>query len=88
MLAFPAELTTIINNGDDLAVHTWSHPYMTTQSNNEVLAQLGWTAELIHNSTGGKLPKYWRPPYGDSDMRTTAIAREVFGMTALHWNQK
>lgn len=87
ILAYPKEFETMINNGDDLAVHTWSHPYMTSQTNNQVLAQLGWTAYLIRNSTGGKLPKYWRPPYGDSDMRTTSIAKEVFGMTALHWNQ-
>jgi chitin deacetylase len=49
---------------DDIAVHTWTHPYMTTLTNEEVLGQLGWTMEIIHNSTGGRLPKYWRPPYG------------------------
>jgi len=33
--------------------------------------------QLIANSTGGRLPKFWRPPYGDSDARVSAIAREV-----------
>ena len=33
--------------------------------------------QLIANSTGGRIPKFWRPPYGDSDARVTAIAREV-----------
>ena len=32
---------------------------------------------LIANSTGGRLPKYWRPPYGDTDVRVSAIAKEV-----------
>lgn len=32
---------------------------------------------LIANSTGGRLPKFWRPPYGDTDVRVSAIAREV-----------
>lgn len=32
---------------------------------------------MIHNSTGGRVPKYWRPPYGDSDTRVSAIAKEV-----------
>lgn len=39
--------------------------------------QLGWTAQLIYNSTGGRVPKFWRPPYGDVDNRVRAIATEV-----------
>ncbi|KZV72118.1 carbohydrate esterase family 4 protein [Peniophora sp. CONT] len=70
----------------DIAVHTWTHPYMTTLSNEDVVAQLGWTMEIIHNSTGGRIPRFWRPPYGDSDIRVSAIAREVFGMTTIQWN--
>ncbi|KAI0638210.1 hypothetical protein C8Q77DRAFT_1153878 [Trametes polyzona] len=71
----------------DIAVHTWTHPYMTTLTNEEVLGELGWTMQLIHNSTGGRIPKYWRPPYGDSDNRVRAIAKEVFGLTTVIWNQ-
>ncbi len=72
----------------DIAVHTWTHPYMTTLTNEEVLGELGWTMQLIHNSTGGRIPKYWRPPYGDSDNRVRAIAKEVFGLTTVIWNQE
>ena len=42
--------------------------------------------QLIHNSTGGRVPRYWRPPYGDSDMRVRAIALEVFGLETVIWN--
>ncbi|KAF8607717.1 chitin deacetylase [Ceratobasidium sp. AG-I] len=73
-------------SGDDIAVHTWSHPYMTTLSNELVVAELGWTMQVIHDSTGGRLPRFWRPPYGDSDNRVRAIAREVFGLTTVIWN--
>ncbi|KAI0743087.1 glycoside hydrolase/deacetylase [Daedaleopsis nitida] len=72
---------------DDIAVHTWTHPYMTTLSNLQVLGELGWTMKLIHDSTGGRVPKYWRPPTGDSDERVLAIAREVFGLSTVLWNQ-
>ena len=61
---------------------------MTTKTNLEVVGELGWTMELIHNSTGGRVPKYWRPPYGDSDMRVRAIAKEVFGLITVMWNQE
>jgi len=52
-----------------------------------VVAELGWTVQLIHNSTGGRVPRFWRPPYGDSDTRVRAIAKEVFGLTTVVWNQ-
>ena len=61
---------------------------MTTLSNEQVLGELGWTMELIHNSTGGRLPKYWRPPFGDSDERVRAIAKEIFGLRTVIWNQE
>jgi chitin deacetylase len=73
---------------DDIAVHTWTHPYMTTLSNLDVLGQLGWSMQLIHNSTGGRVPKFWRPPYGDADNRIRAIAKQVFGLDTIVWNQE
>ena len=84
----PGSFSQAIEQNQDIAVHTWTHPYMTTLSNLDIVAQLGWTVEIIHNSTGGRLPKYWRPPYGDSDNRVRAIAQEVFGLKTILWNQE
>ena len=81
-------LSAFEGNQDDIAVHTYTHPYMTTLSNEDVLGELGWTMYLIHNSTGGRLPKYWRPPYGDSDNRVSAIAKHVFGLRTVIWNHE
>jgi peptidoglycan/xylan/chitin deacetylase (PgdA/CDA1 family) len=72
----------------DIACHTYTHPYMTTLNNIQVLAQFGWSLQIIHNSTGGRLPRYWRPPYGDTDVRVKAIAHEIFGLTGVLWNQE
>ncbi|KAJ6562645.1 carbohydrate esterase family 4 protein [Mycena capillaripes] len=83
----PDKFIKVFNLGDDIAVHTWTHPHMTTQSNELVVAELGWTMQIIHNSTGGRVPKFWRPPYGDTDKRVSAIAKEVFGLTTIIWNQ-
>ncbi|KAF8909480.1 hypothetical protein CPB85DRAFT_1222100 [Mucidula mucida] len=82
----PQEFLAILEQGGDLAVHTWTHPYMTTQTNEQVVAQLGWTMEIIRNSSGGRIPKFWRPAYGDYDNRVRAIATEVFGMDVIIWN--
>ncbi|KZP17236.1 carbohydrate esterase family 4 protein [Athelia psychrophila] len=81
-------LATHLTNQDDIAVHTWTHPYMTTLTNLELVAEFGWTMEVIHNSTGGRLPAFWRPPYGDTDMRVHVIAAEIFGLTGILWNHE
>ncbi|CAE6473958.1 unnamed protein product [Rhizoctonia solani] len=72
-------------NGDDLAVHTWTHPYMTTLSNEIVMAELAWTMQAISDISGGRVPRFWRPPYGDSDNRVRAIAK-LLGLTTVIWN--
>ena len=71
----------------DIGAHTWTHPYMTTLTNEQVVAELGWTLQIIHDSTGGRVPRYWRPPYGDTDNRVRAIASHIFGLTSVVWNR-
>ena len=61
---------------------------MTTLNNSQVVAELGWTMQIIHDLTGGRVPRYWRPPYGDSDNRVRAIAKTVFGLTQIDWNNE
>lgn len=61
---------------------------MTTLSNEDVLAELAWTMQIIHDSTGGRVPRFWRPPYGDVDKRVFAIATEVLGLTTVLWNRE
>lgn len=71
--------------GDHLAVHTWTHAHLTTLSDLEILGELGWTIQIIHDLTG-VVPLYYRPPYGDVDNRVRALAKHVFGLTTTLWN--
>ncbi|ORY80754.1 hypothetical protein BCR35DRAFT_352510 [Leucosporidium creatinivorum] len=75
-----------IASGGHIAIHTWSHPYMSTMTDLQVLGELGWTAQVIYDLSGF-VPAFWRPPYGDVDNRVRAIAKEVFGLTTTIWNQ-
>ncbi|KAJ7348403.1 carbohydrate esterase family 4 protein [Mycena albidolilacea] len=77
----------LLNSGHDLAAHTWSHHQLTTQSDMEVISELGWSMNIIYLSTGGRVPRFWRPPTGDADNRIRAIAKYVFGMEMVVWNQ-
>ncbi|KZV97230.1 glycoside hydrolase/deacetylase, partial [Exidia glandulosa HHB12029] len=83
----PDLFTQAFRQGGDIAVHTYTHPYMTSLSDYGVLAELGYTMQIIHDSTDGRVPRYWRPPFGDMDNRVRAIASEVFGLTPVMWNR-
>ena len=60
---------------------------MTTMTNAQVVGELGWTAQLLADVNGGRIPTMWRPPYGDVDNRVRAIATHVFGLRTVLWNQ-
>ena len=47
--------------GHQLSVHTWSHPPLTTLTNEQIIAELGWTREAIRQITGVS-PNTMRPP--------------------------
>lgn len=59
----------------------------TSLSNEQVLGELGWTMQAIADLTGGRIPAYWRPPYGDVDNRVRTIAKGVFGLETVLWNR-
>lgn len=60
---------------------------MTTLSNEDIVGELGWTMQIVADMNGGRIPKFWRPPYGDVDNRVRAIARGVFGLETVVWNE-
>lgn len=86
VVALPQSARDAYDNGGHLAVHTWSHKMMSTLTNEQILSELGWTMQAIYDVTG-RIPLFWRPPYGDTDNRVRAIAKEVFGMTTVLWNR-
>ncbi|RXK38986.1 hypothetical protein M231_03716 [Tremella mesenterica] len=70
--------------GHQLSVHTWSHPALTTLTNEQIVAELAWTMQIIHDVTG-VTPNTFRPPYGDIDDRVRAVAAQM-GLTPIIWS--
>ncbi|SHO80002.1 Similar to S.cerevisiae protein CDA2 (Chitin deacetylase) [Malassezia sympodialis ATCC 42132] len=81
----PYQAQRAITDGHDVCVHTWSHRYMTTLSNEQVFAELFYTIRVI-KAVLGVTPTCWRPPFGDVDDRVRAIAAGL-GLTTIIWNQ-
>ncbi|KAH7327702.1 hypothetical protein B0J17DRAFT_620401 [Rhizoctonia solani] len=69
--------------GHEISVHTWSHFPLTTLSNEQIIAELGWTRKAIRDVTG-VTPLTMRPPYGDIDDRVRAIAMAM-DLTPVIW---
>ncbi|KAK4687695.1 hypothetical protein P7C73_g2423, partial [Tremellales sp. Uapishka_1] len=83
VISRPAMLQSEYMAGHQISVHTWSHPYLTTLTNEEIVAELGWTMKVIKD-TIGVTPNTFRPPYGDIDDRVRAIAAQM-GLTPIIW---
>lgn len=81
---FPAVAQAEIAAGMQPCVHTWSHWPLTTQTNEEIIAEILWT-EKVMKETYGLVSKYMRPPYGDIDDRVRAILAEL-GYKPVIWN--
>lgn len=70
--------------GHQISVHTWSHAYLTNLTNEQIVAELGWTMKAIKD-TIGVTPNTFRPPYGDIDDRVRAVAAKM-GLTPVMWS--
>jgi hypothetical protein len=70
-------------SGHQISIHTWSHAPLTTLSNEEIVAELGWTAKVIRDVIG-VTPNTFRPPYGDIDDRVRYIAAQM-KQTPIMW---
>jgi len=71
--------------GHQISVHTWFHQHMTTLTNEQVVAELGYAREIVKDVIG-VTPNTWRPPYGDIDDRVRAISLAM-NMTPIIWTR-
>ncbi|THG93790.1 hypothetical protein EW145_g8279, partial [Phellinidium pouzarii] len=85
ILEEPHTLQTEYMSGHQIGVHTWSHPPLTTMTNDQIIAEFGWTKKITKDILG-VTPNTFRPPYGDIDDRVRAIAT-VMGLTPVIWTR-
>ncbi|EFI27941.1 chitin deacetylase [Coprinopsis cinerea okayama7 len=85
VVSFPHTLQTQYTGGHQIAVHTWSHKALTTLTNEEIIAELGWTKKVIRDVLG-VTPSHMRPPFGDIDNRVRAISHAM-GLTPVMWTR-
>ncbi|CEG83426.1 hypothetical protein RMATCC62417_17348 [Rhizopus microsporus] len=84
VVKFPEYALRAYKSGHEIAMHTWSHSYMTSLTNEQIVAELKWN-ELAIKEVTGVAPKYFRPPYGDIDNRVRDVAAAL-GFIPVIWN--
>jgi peptidoglycan/xylan/chitin deacetylase (PgdA/CDA1 family) len=85
VISFPNILQTQYLGQHQIAVHTWSHPSLTTLTTEEIVAELGWSKKVIKDVLG-VTPNMMRPPFGDIDDRVRAISLAM-GLTPVMWTR-
>ncbi|KAG9223107.1 carbohydrate esterase family 4 protein [Pleurotus ostreatus PC15] len=85
VISAPATLQAMHIEGHQISAHTWAHPPLTTLTNDEIIAELGWSRKAIKDVLG-VTPNTFRPPYGDIDDRVRAIAKAM-GMVPVLWTR-
>lgn len=85
VMDWPREAKAGLASGHHIALHTWSHPPMTSLSNQQAFAELYFNIKIVKDVIG-VTPRYWRPPYGDIDDRIRFIATQL-DLTAILWNK-
>ncbi|KAJ7086787.1 carbohydrate esterase family 4 protein [Mycena belliarum] len=83
VLNYPLEAQRAVADGHEICVHTYSHPPMTTLSNEAAFGELWYGIQAIKLVTG-VTPTCWRPPQGDVDDRIRYIATQL-GLENVLW---
>lgn len=83
--AFPAIVKRMVEEGHEVANHSWSHPLLTQLGAQGVESQLRRAHDAIVKACG-VAPLLYRPPYGAVGMSQRARIEKAFGYPAILWD--
>lgn len=84
VVRYPEIYLDTLKRGHVMGSHTWSHKFLPSLTNEQVIAQIEWSVWAM-NATAGHLPKWFRPPFGGIDERVRSIVRQ-FGLQSVLWD--
>ena len=79
-------LQPLIDSGQvAIGNHTWSHPDLTTLTDDQIAEEIGRNRDWIESTFGIRTP-FLRPPFGAQDERVQRISAELGHPTVVLWN--
>ncbi|KAJ3076643.1 chitin deacetylase [Podochytrium sp. JEL0797] len=85
VLQLPEYLAQTYADGHEIGIHTWSHPDLTTLTNDQIISELVYGAKAIYEVVG-TVPKFFRPPYGAINNKVRRLAATM-GLHAVTWSE-
>lgn len=82
---FPDIAKRIVDEGHEIANHSWSHPQLTKLSPTAFAAEIAQTNDAIEKATGIR-PVVMRPPYGAINPTLTKRLNEEYGLSVIIWS--
>ena len=82
---FPDIAKRIVDEGHEIANHSWSHPQLTKLSQPAFDAEISQTNAAIEKATGVR-PVTIRPPYGAINPTLTKRLNEEYGLSVILWS--
>jgi peptidoglycan/xylan/chitin deacetylase (PgdA/CDA1 family) len=82
---FPDIAKRIVDEGHEIANHSWNHPQLTKLSPTAFAAEITQTNEAIEKATGIR-PVVMRPPYGAINPTLTKRLNEEYGLSVILWS--
>jgi len=81
----PELIKQITAGGHEIFNHTYSHPYLTQLTDEQIKAELDEADQIISDLTGVTTKPYFRPPYGDRNAHVLEIAANE-GYQSVFWS--
>lgn len=81
----PELIKRMVDEGHIVGNHSWSHPDMTTMSNDQIRQELARVKDGVAAISSQKSMHYLRPPRGIFNDRVLAVSREE-GYTSVFWS--
>jgi peptidoglycan/xylan/chitin deacetylase (PgdA/CDA1 family) len=82
---FPDIAKRIVDEGHEIANHSWSHPQLPKLSPAAFTAEITQTNDAIQQATGVR-PVTMRPPYGAINPTLTKRLNEEYGLSVILWS--
>ena len=82
---YPDIAKRIVDEGHEIANHTWNHPQLPKLSPTALAAEITQTNDAIQQATG-ILPVTMRPPYGATNAAINKRLHEEYGLSVILWS--
>ncbi len=81
----PQVAKSVLTQGHEIAIHSWSHCSYLTLSDDQLITDTLWVMRAIYLATG-IIPAHVRPPYGEYNQQTLNVLGAM-GLKVILWNR-